>query len=114
VPRARLTLPAVVGRRLSEGLGRIQGLPLSGRACKAQLLLLAAHKRFPLRADDCGRTALEAAAEHALDVVEPALRCEVTLIRSFAALVAMPRRVYAPENRRSIFKQLVEPVANGA
>jgi hypothetical protein len=29
---------------------------LSDDACKAQLLLLAAHKRFPLRADDCGRT----------------------------------------------------------
>jgi hypothetical protein len=44
---------------------------LSDEACKAQLLLLAAHKRFPLRADDCGRTGLEAAAAQALDEAEP-------------------------------------------
>jgi hypothetical protein len=56
---------------LSEGLGRIQGLPLSGEACKAQLPLLAAHKRFPLRAGDCGRPGLEAAAAQALDEAEP-------------------------------------------
>jgi hypothetical protein len=56
---------------LSEGLGRIQGLPLSYGACKAQLLLLAAHKRFPLRAADCGRAGLEAAAAQALDEAEP-------------------------------------------
>jgi hypothetical protein len=44
---------------------------LSDEACKAQLLLLAAHKRFPLRADDCGRTGLEAAVAQALDEEEP-------------------------------------------
>jgi hypothetical protein len=71
VPQAGLTLPAGVGRRLSEGLGRIQGLPLGCGACKAQLLLLAAHKRFPLRADDCRRPDLEAAAAQALDEPEP-------------------------------------------
>jgi hypothetical protein len=49
----------------------MQGLPLSGEASKAQLLLLAAHKRFPLRADDSGRPGLEAAAAQALDEAEP-------------------------------------------
>jgi hypothetical protein len=44
---------------------------LSGEACKAQLLLLAAHKRFPVRADDCRRPDLEAAAAQALDEAEP-------------------------------------------
>ena len=44
---------------------------MSGEACKGQLLLLAAHKRFPLRAVDCGRTGLEAAAAQALDEAEP-------------------------------------------
>jgi hypothetical protein len=49
----------------------MQGLPLSGEASKAQLLLLAAHKRFLLRADDCGRPGLEATAAQALDEAEP-------------------------------------------
>jgi hypothetical protein len=44
---------------------------LSDEACRAQLLLLAAHKRFPLHADDCGRPALEAAVAQALDEAEP-------------------------------------------
>ena len=44
---------------------------MSDEACKAQLLLLPAHKRFPLRADDCGRPDLEAAAAQALDEGEP-------------------------------------------
>jgi hypothetical protein len=44
---------------------------LSDDACKAQLLLLVAHKRFPLRAGDCGRADLEAAAAQALDEEEP-------------------------------------------
>jgi hypothetical protein len=44
---------------------------LNDEACKAQLLLLAAHKRFPLRAGDCGRPGLEAATAQALDEEEP-------------------------------------------
>jgi hypothetical protein len=44
---------------------------LSDEACKAQLPLLVAHKRFALRAHDCGRTGLEAAAAQALDEGEP-------------------------------------------
>jgi hypothetical protein len=49
----------------------MQGLPLSDWATKTQLLLMAAHNRFPLRADDRGRPGLEAAAAQALDEAEP-------------------------------------------
>jgi hypothetical protein len=74
---------------------------LSDEACKAQLPLLAAHKRFPLRAGDCGRTGLEAAVAQALDEAEPTCARrpdKLTELRNLRGVTSLRNSAGAPDH----------------